>query len=185
MPVAGHSTILNAKLVRTISGTNVTIQVLAGSNVSVAENIPPGLTPTNILGGIFNFYSNGQITWFTPTTPAVFTYTVFGEPGTYTLSGSTSAEPIFGDSVVVILDTEIEVPPPDILAFAPAAPGPLHADLHLGGRPGLRGADQRRARRHQRLGRLRRAGCRRGRRDARSGPVRAAASFLPRQSSGP
>lgn len=123
MPVAGHSTILNAKLVRTISGTNVTIQVLAGSNVSVAENIPPGLTPTNIIGGIFNFYSNGQITWFTPTTPAVFTYTVFGEPGTYTLSGSTSAEPIFGDSVVVILDTEIEVPPPDILAFAPAAPG--------------------------------------------------------------
>jgi len=124
VPVAGDSTILKANLIRTISSTNVTIQVLAGSNVMITENIPHDLTAANITGGIFNFYNDDQITWFTPTTPATLTYTVFGDPGTYTLSGSTGTEPIFGDSVLVIPgDEEVDVPPPDILAFVPADPG--------------------------------------------------------------
>jgi len=51
----------------------------------------------------------------------VLSYTASGEPGSYALSGYSNAEPIFGDSVLVIPGAE--VPPPDILAFAPAAPG--------------------------------------------------------------
>ncbi len=120
-PVAGDTEILNAKLLRTISGTNVTISVLASGNSAVFENIPDGLEPANITGGAFSSYDNNQIFWYVPSAPVTLSYTVSGEPGTYTLSGYAGSDLIFGDSVLVIPGAEI--PPPDILAFAPAAPG--------------------------------------------------------------
>ena len=121
VPVAGISTILNAKLVRAISGTNVVITVLAAGAWPVTEIIPAGLTPSAITGGAFNSYDDGQVFWYVAAGPAVLSYTASGEPGSYALSGYSNAEPIFGDSVLVIPGAE--VPPPDILAFAPAAPG--------------------------------------------------------------
>ncbi len=122
-PVAGDTEILNAKLLRTISGTNVTISISAsaGGNLAVYENIPEGLDPANITGGTFHNYNNGQIFWYVLSTPETLSYAVSGEPGTYTLSGYAGSELIFGDSVLVIPGAEI--PPPDILAFVPAAPG--------------------------------------------------------------
>ena len=122
-PVTGDDKILSAKLLRAISGTNVTISISAsaGGNLAVYENIPEGLDPANITGGTFHNYNNGQIFWYVLSTPETLSYAVSGEPGTYTLSGYAGSELIFGDSVLVIPGAEI--PPPDILAFVPAAPG--------------------------------------------------------------
>jgi hypothetical protein len=119
VPVTGENEILNAKLVRTIDGTSVTIKVLADGAWPVTEIIPEGLTPSAITGGAFNTFNNGQIFWYVIAGPAVLSYTATGAPGAYTLSGSSGIEPIFGDSVLTIPGADI--PPPDILAFAPVS----------------------------------------------------------------
>ena len=179
--VAGDTAILNAKLVRAISGTNVVIHVLAAGTWPVTEIIPAGLTPSAITGGAFHSYDNGQVFWYVAAGPEVLSYTASGEPGSYALSGYSNAEPIFGDSVLVIPGAE--GPAAGHSRVRARRAGPLHADLHLGGRPGLRGAHQRRARRLERLGRLHRAGRRCGRHHPGPGPGRAASLRV--QSSGP
>jgi len=127
-PVAGDTEILNAKLLRTISGTNVTITMLEPTTRKswyVNEYLPAPLTATVTAGPGDYIPDDSMIYWGAYGTGQTLAYEASGEPGTYELSGIVSiagvVEPIFGDSVLVIPGAEI--PPPDILAFVPAAPG--------------------------------------------------------------
>ena len=127
-PVAGDTEILNAKLLRTISGTNVTITMLEPTTRKtwyVNECLPAPLTATVTAGPGDYIPDDSMIYWGAHGTGQTLAYEASGEPGTYELSGIVSiagvVEPIFGDSVLVIPGAEI--PPPDILAFVPAAPG--------------------------------------------------------------
>lgn len=127
--VTGHTQIIKGNLIRTITGTLVTItmyQPIPTFVWSVIEYIPAGLTPTNVTGP--NAYWDPDLMtldWYKRSVGQTLTYQVTGAPGTYTLSGegqvtAAGIEPIFGDSVLVIA-APVPVPPPDILAFAPLA----------------------------------------------------------------
>lgn len=129
--VTGDSQILKASFVRRITGTNVVISVtqpLANVWWYTHELLPSGLEADQITGPLTD-YSDGEIYWQKKGTSTNVTYVVSGTPGTYVFTdswgqiGSNSAEPIFGDSVLIIPLPDADVPPPDILTFAPAGAG--------------------------------------------------------------
>ena len=128
--VTGDNRIIKANLIRTISGTSVTITVHQSLNNRtwyVDETIPVGLTPTNIVGPTASWDPDARvIDWYKHGVGETLTYSVTGAPGTYTLSGSGSVtgteEPVFGDTVLIIPGAQPpDIPPPDILSFVPVA----------------------------------------------------------------
>ncbi len=132
VPVSGHTQLLKANLVRTISVqgdiATVTItmyQPTTSRNWSVEETVPSPLTPTNITAPGEWYPEESLISWSRRSTAMTLTYQVACVPGTHTFVGignvtSLGDEPIFGDSVLVVAAPE-PVPEPAILAFAPVA----------------------------------------------------------------
>lgn len=129
MAVTGPQQIMEAKLVRTISGQTVTITMLQPTiNKSwyVNELLPSGLSATVLSGPAGSWIpEEGMIYWGTYGKGQTLSYEVEGAPGTYTVGGIVSiagvVEPIFGDSVVTIAGEEI--PAPNILSLTPVAGG--------------------------------------------------------------
>jgi len=126
--VAGDTEILSAKVIRTVEGQTVTLTMLEPTTRKswyVNEDLPATLTATVTAGPGDYIPDDSMIYWGTYGTGQTLAYEVSGGPGMYELSGIVSiagvVEPIFGDSVLVIPGADI--PPPDILAFVPAAPG--------------------------------------------------------------
>ena len=134
VPVTGDTSILNAKIIRTITGTSVTITILDPTPSivwTVTEQIPAELTASTPV------YSSGMAMLFPPNItwmlngPGTLSYTVSGDPGTYMISASATCagqpEPILGDTVLTIPGEEPppppDIPPPNILAFTPAPAG--------------------------------------------------------------
>ncbi len=116
--VTGNDTIIKAKLLRTISGNTVVIEVLASGNWQVNEYLPPALVVESVTGGVFRKITDGSnIFWFAQGLTSL-SYSVTGEPGVYPVSGAAGNEPIIGDSMIVIAGG-VEVPTPDILSFVP------------------------------------------------------------------
>lgn len=135
VPVAitGDSRIISATFIRIITGTNVVITVyqpLSNVTWTVNEYLPEALTPINITGPV-TYSDVGEIDWKKKGLSTNLTYGVTGEPGHYTLSGQgqigtgSDFEPIFGDSVLIIPDSNsnADVPLPTILSFVPASAG--------------------------------------------------------------
>ena len=128
VPVTGDNRIINAKIIRIINGTSVTITVdqpVSSRSWYVDETIPAGLTPVNVTGPN-DLWENGILSWAVLRgVGQTLTYEIEGAPGTYMLSGignvTGSEEPIFGDTVLTIPGEEpppVDIPPPpDILAF--------------------------------------------------------------------
>ena len=130
--VTGDSQIIKANLIRTVSGTSVTItvhQLLNNRNWYVTESLPAGLTPSNITGpGSYWDPDFLELGWSKHGAGETLTYVVTGAPGTYILSGSGnvtgSDETIFGNTVLIIPGAQPpDIPPPDILSFMPVAGG--------------------------------------------------------------
>ncbi|HNX34903.1 MAG TPA: immunoglobulin domain-containing protein [Kiritimatiellia bacterium] len=124
MVVTGDTQLLNARLIRAISGGSVTITMLEPTTKKswyVNEFLPTNLVPETITGPGSWISDESMIYWGIYGTGQTLTYEVTGAPGSYTLSGIVSiagvVEPIFGDSVVTIPGAEI--PPPDILSLIP------------------------------------------------------------------
>ncbi len=129
LPVAvtGDSRIIKANVMRTISGSSVTLTLYQPTVKRIwyiEEYLPAGLTPDAItVPGDWD-PDTKAISWLKNSVGAgqTLTYTVTGAPGTYTLSGianvTGSEEPVFGDSVLTIPGAEI--PPPNILSLIPA-----------------------------------------------------------------
>ena len=125
--VTGDTRIIKANLIRTISGSSVTITVYQPSSSRtwyVDETLPEGLTPVNITGP--NAYwdeTTRVLNWYLRGVGQTLTYDIEGAPGSYTLSGlgnvTGAEEPVFGDSVLTIPGAE--VPVPDILSFIPSS----------------------------------------------------------------
>ena len=120
-PVTGDDRILNAKIIRTIDGTNVTITITVPPTAGywmINETVPTGLMPFGMDGGMFIGNNGGLLTWLV-SSAEVLSYSVTGDPDTYLLSGTGNPEPIFGDTLLTIPGEETDIPPPDILAFIP------------------------------------------------------------------
>ncbi len=126
--VTGDSRVIKGNLIRTISGSSVTLTVYQPSASfvwSVEEMIPAGLTPTNMAGPNVEWDSaNRVISWYRKGVGVTLTYEVTGAPGTYILTGegqvtAAGVEPIFGDTELTI--PGVEIPPPDIIGFSPVA----------------------------------------------------------------
>jgi hypothetical protein len=83
----------NSTVVRTITGgTNVTLVATPAPGVSscaVQDNLPAGLTPTNITQGGTWDAANQAVKWgpWYTNTAQTLSYTVTGSPGTFTVSG--------------------------------------------------------------------------------------------------
>jgi len=131
---------------RTINGTNVTVRLVLPSGlkgVELSEYIPEGLdceTDDEDAWwrprlGILYFDKSPPRGYVTAANEEIIiTYTVSGEPGTYTLSGdfegtfsdnTATNAPVEGDYIVTIRNPSeiIAPPPPDITAFIPDANG--------------------------------------------------------------
>jgi len=128
--VTGDTQIISANLLRVINGTQVTIHVKHPPGAffwQIFDYMPPGLT--------VDVQSVTDPSWTGSATMVFFmsmsgvgttlSYEVTGPPGEYQLSqgsgliwGVGLAEPIFGDSVIVIPDPNQPVVKPDILAFS-------------------------------------------------------------------
>jgi hypothetical protein len=128
--VTGDAAVIRANFIRKVTGRTVSITVtqpLSNVRWHVYEYPPETLAFTITAGETLVFESDvGYIDWTKRGTGEIVSYEVTGAPGTYILAGEgligAAAEPIFGDSVLVIPEVPPpQVPPPDILSFAPVS----------------------------------------------------------------
>ena len=112
-----------------MNGTNVSIAATPASAVSsytVAEVLPPGLTPENVNPNGQWVAANRQVQWgpYYDTKTRTFSYTMAGNPGTYSVSGGGvfdgSSVSTTGDARITILPT-VNVSAP-LYSFSAVAP---------------------------------------------------------------
>ncbi len=131
--VAGDTEVVFANVLRSVSGTAVTVIVTPPAGAvyvwSVEESLPEGLTPQNITGpGAAWDPATRKLTWVRlGSDGATLFYEVSGAPGTYELDGRATFggpyETVGGDSSVTVPEPPPDVPAPDILAAAMTAGG--------------------------------------------------------------